>query len=144
MSQEQTAYLIRASVPERQALQTAINALGFDCKIDGSYVSFKSSGFLPCVLNGSNSGFEVYFDSVRDLLQDSPDLVGPVGNRDVAISFRWGGDMAECACVLIVSAALAKSFGAVVHYSDDDLFYSAEQCVDEARAALQLIRKKKA
>lgn len=143
MSQEQTAYLTRASVPERQALQAAVDALGFDCKIDGSYMPFKSSGFLPCVLNGSESGFEVYFDPAGDHLEDSPNLMGPVGNRDVAITFRWGGDMAECACVLIVSAALARSFGAVVHYLDDDMLYSAEQCVEEARAAMQLIRKKK-
>ena len=43
----------------------------------------------------------------------------------------------ECACVLIVSAALAQSFGAIVHYQDDDLLYSAEQLVKDARGVLQ-------
>ncbi len=66
-----------------------------------------------------------------------PRLKEEIGSRDCAINYRWGGDMAECACVLIVSAALAKSFGAVVHYEDDDLLYSAEQLVEEAKAGLQ-------
>jgi hypothetical protein len=60
-----------------------------------------------------------------------------VGGRDVAITFRWGGDMSECACVLIVSAALAKTFGAIVHYHDDDMLSSGDELVEEARAAWQ-------
>jgi hypothetical protein len=47
--------------------------------------------------------------------------------------------MSECACVLIVSAALAKTFGAIVHYQDDDMLYSAEQLVAQASSALQAI-----
>jgi hypothetical protein len=69
-------------------------------------------------------------------LENFPKLTETVGSRDAAITFRWGGDMAECACVLIVSAALANTFGAIVHYQDDDMLYSAEQLVEEARAAL--------
>ena len=44
--------------------------------------------------------------------------------------------MAECACVLIVSAALAKSFDAVVYYEDGDLLYTVDQLVKEAKEAL--------
>ncbi len=139
MSLQQTAYVTRANVPDRPALQAAVDALGFDCKIDTFYVPFQCSGFLPCVLAGSESGFEIYFEAAADVLSDFPNLAGTVGSRDVAITFRWGGDMSECACVLIVSAALAKSFGAIVHYQDDDMVYSDEQLVEEARSALQAI-----
>jgi hypothetical protein len=139
MSLQQTAYIARANVPDRAALQAAVDALGFDCKIDAFYVPFECSGFLPCVLAGTESGFEIYFDSAADVLSDFPQLKERVGNRDVAITFRWGGDMAECACVLIVSAALAKATGAIVHYQDDDMLYSTEQLVEEARAALQAL-----
>ena len=45
--------------------------------------------------------------------------------------------MRECACVLIVSAALAKSFGAVIHYEPDDLVYSEEQLLAEAKQAIE-------
>ena len=46
---------------ERKALQDAIDSLRFDCKIYEGYVPFQSSGFLPCVFNGTESGFEIYF-----------------------------------------------------------------------------------
>ena len=136
MSLEQTAYVVRASVPQREALQAAIDAMGFDCKLHASYMPFVSTGFLPCVLNGKKSGFEIYFEPAADLLQQFSHLSQNVGGRDVAVGFRWGGDMAECACVYIVSAALATSFGAIVHYHDDDMLYSAEQLANEARVAL--------
>jgi hypothetical protein len=137
MSLQQNAYVLRASVPDRAALQAAVDALGFDCKIDSFYVPFQCSGFLPCVLAGSKSGFEIYFEPAASVLSDFPHLAGTVGSRDVAITFRWGGDMSECACVLIVCAALTKSFGAIVHYQDDDMLYSGDQLVQEAHAVLQ-------
>lgn len=139
MSLEQTAFVTRANVPNREELQAAVDSLGFDCKVDASYVPFSSSGFLPCVLAGKESGFEIYFESAADVLALFPHLTESVDVRDVAITFRWGGDMAECACVLIVSAALATSFGAIVHYQDDDMLFSCEQLVSEAHAALQAL-----
>jgi hypothetical protein len=139
MSLLQTAYIIRAKVPDRASLQAAVNALGFDCKIDTFYVPFQCSGYLPCLLAGRDSGFEIYFESAAEVLSDFPHLAEEVGNRDVAMTFRWGSDMSECACVLIVSAALAMSFGAIVHYQDDDMRYTAEQLIAEARSALQAI-----
>src|SRR6516162_8759687 len=136
MSLQQTAFVAGAKLPDRAALQSAVDALGFDCKIDAVYVPSQCSGFLPCVLAGRASGFEVYFESAAEVLLDFPRLAECVGNRDVAITFRWGGDMAECACVLIVSAALATSFDALVHYQDDDLVYTADQLVEQANQAL--------
>lgn len=139
MSLQQTAYVERATVPQSDALQAAIDALGFNCKLDRSYIPFVSEGFLPCVLDGNDSGFEIYFEPAADVLQQFPHLAGTVGSRDSAITFRWGGELSECACVIIVSAALATSFGAIVHYQEDDLLYSAAQLVVEAGAALQAI-----
>lgn len=124
-------------MPDLSALQGTVDALGFDCKIDAFYVPFQCSGSLPCVLAGSESGFEIHFEAAADVLSAFPNLPGIVGNRDVAITFRWGGDTSECACVLIVSAALAKTFGAIVHYQDDDIVYSGDQLVEEAGVALQ-------
>jgi len=137
MSLLQTAFLEKSRVPDRAKLEEAVRALGFDLTVDEFYQPFVCSGFLPCLLKGKKSGFEIYFESPDEALRSFPRLKEEVGGRDCAISFRWGGDMSECACVLIVSAALAKSFGAVVHYQDDDLLYSAEQLVEEAKGALQ-------
>ena len=138
----QTAFLEKSRVPDRAKIEEAIRALEFDLSIDESYQPFVSSGFLPCMLKGKASGFEIYFESADETSNKFPHLKERVGSRDCAIIFRWGGDMGECACVLIVSAALAKGFGAVVHYEDDDLLYSPEQLVEEANAALQAAESK--
>lgn len=137
MSFEQTAYVYRAVVPARAALQSAIDALGFDCKLDTTYLPFQSSGFLPCVLGGVDSGFEIYFESAPKVLAYFQHLEPTVGSRDTAITFRWGGDMSECACALIVCAALAISFGAIVHYQNDDMIYSGNMLAEEVRVALK-------
>ena len=136
MSQIQTAFVEKSLVPDRARLEQAIGDLGFDLTIDEIYRPFDCSGFLPCVLKGRKSGFEIYFESLNEALRSFPRLKDEIGSRDCAINFRWGGDLAECACVLVVSAALAKSFGAVVHYQGNDLLYSTDQLVGDARSAL--------
>ena len=137
MSQIQTAFIEKSRVPDRPRLEEAVRALGFDLSVDEFYRPFDCSGFLPCVLKGNQSGFEIDFDSAHEILQRFPNLKERIGSRDSTISFRWGGDMAECACVMIVTAALAKNFEAVIYYQDDHLLYSTEQIIAEARAALQ-------
>ena len=42
--------------------------------------------------------------------------------------------------LLIVCAALAQSFDAIVHYDADDIVYSAEQLLEEAKSALKAVR----
>lgn len=140
MALEQTAYLQHEAVPERAALQAAVDALGFDLKIDESYAPFRSSGFLPCMLKGKLSGFEIYFDEAAATLAVCPHLASAVGSRDTAVGFRWGGRFEELVCVLMISVVLAGTFGAVVHYHEDDILYSADQLVDELKSALKLIR----
>jgi hypothetical protein len=137
MSLLQTAFIEKSRVPDKAQLEAAVRALGFDLAIDDFYRPFDCSGYLPCILNGKESGFEIYFDSPDEILQAFPHLKNEIGSRNCAITFRWGGNMAECTCVLMVSAALAKSFGAVVHYQEDDRLYSYEQLIEEAKSALQ-------
>jgi hypothetical protein len=137
MSLTQTVLIERFHVPDRAKLEQAVRALGFDVTINDFYKPFDCSGFLPCVLNGRKSGFEIYFDSPEEALQNYPSLQQIAANRNCAMTFRWGGDMGECACVLIVSAALAVSFGAVVHYDPDDLVYSNDKLIAEARQAIE-------
>lgn len=137
MSQEQTAFILRSNVPDRAPLEAAIREIGFDLTVDADYTPFESSGFLPCMFQGKRSGFEIYFESTSEIIEDYPRLMKSVGDRDCAIGFRWGGDLAECACVLIVCAALAHRFGAVVYYHDGDAVYQGAQLIPEARKVLQ-------
>jgi hypothetical protein len=140
MSLTQTAFLEKASVPDRAQLQGAITALGFDLTVDDFYRPFSCSGFLPCVLKGKKSGFEIYFESSSEADAGFPHLEKEIGQRDCAITFRWGGDMAECVCVLMVSAALAKNFSAVVHYPDDDILYSTDQLLSEVAGSMKYLK----
>ncbi len=136
-----SAYLNKSRVPQLAAWQAAIDQLGFDCKLDRSYTPFLSSGFLPCQLIGMATGFEIYFESPVDTLNIQPHLTNIIGTRDTEIILQWGGSMAECACALIVSAALAKEFDAIAYYQDDDLLYSTKQLVEEAAAAFKDFQK---
>jgi hypothetical protein len=136
MSQVLTAFIEKTRVPARTEFEEAVRVLGFDCSIDAFYQPFACSGFLPCVLNGRETGFEIDFDGAAETTARLPDLKAQIGNRDSAISFRWGGDSTECACVLIFAAALAKARGAVVYYQDGGLFYTAERLIDDGKKML--------
>jgi len=136
MSQIQTAFIEKSRVPDRAKLEEAIRTLGFDLTLPESYRPFGPSCFLPCVLNGKKSGFEILFESPDYTLEHAPRLKDVIGRRNCAISFRWNGDTAEDACVLIVSAALAKSFDAVIYYEDGNLLYSVEELLDEVKAIM--------
>ena len=136
MALEQHVFLQKEVVPSGENWQVAITQLGFDLQLDPELKPFEDSGFLPCTLVGMDTGFEIYYEPAAELLTAYPQLKKRTGARDYAISFRWGGDMAECACVMIVSAALANSFDAVVYYPEDDLLYSSDDLVREAKECI--------
>lgn len=104
------AYLSREKVPDRKALQQGIAAVKLPLKLDGDYVPFETSGYLPFTLDGEDAGFNLRFGEV------APDVASALnlGERNVALNLKWGGDPREEAAALIFCAALAKTFDAVV------------------------------
>ncbi len=134
MARAQTAFLARRDVPSRQSLQQAIDGLKFKLVLDDGYAPFKSSGYLPCTWDGEDAGFDLKFQEV-DKATQSEKVQAVLGDRDVAIALRWGGDPREMVSALVVSAALAKNFDALVHDPDRDQLYSADDLVGKARAA---------
>lgn len=104
MAQTYTAFLIRDLIPKRAALQAAIKTLGFKLTLEDDYVPFASSGYLPCTLDGEDAGLNIRFI-------DSDLVVG----KDAAIVLQSGGDPREEATILMIAAALASGFDAVVH-----------------------------
>ena len=117
MANEQYAFLRRSELPTTAALQTAINNdPSFALTIDPETELQASVGFVPCVICGVESGVEIDFD-------DSPELIsefGPIAtDRDCCLVFRWGGDMAECACAMVLSYTLAKYYNAIVSYEGE-------------------------
>lgn len=137
MANEQYAFLNKDQVPSRAAWQSEIEECGFDFQLDPDLKPFEDSGFLSCKFMGKEAGFEINYFPTSEVAEDFGDIAQ---GRDFCISFRWGGSMIECASVMIVSYALAKSFNAVVSYEGeepaenlDDLLKETQECIKEAR-----------
>jgi hypothetical protein len=123
MARTTTAFLNRSQIPGRPALQAAIKALGFKLTLEEDYVPFASSGYLPCTLDGEDAGFTLRFAA-------SDEIAG----KDSAITLQWGGDPREQASVMMVAAALAHNFDAVVR-DPGNATKSAEELTAAARKA---------
>ena len=126
MANVQFAFIDRAMVPSRSQWQQAIDDSGFDLHVDDNLKPFEHSGFLPCVFLGKNSGVETYYQPAGDVIADWDELGELSGGKDFCISFRWGGSFQEAACAMILSYALAKSFGAVVSYGGETPYSTLE------------------
>jgi hypothetical protein len=114
-----------------------VSALKLGLTLDDGYAPFKTSGYLPCTLDGEDAGFDLRFKDVTAAdLAATPTVQSNVGDRDAAMSFKWGGDPREQAAAYGVCAALAKNFGAVVQQGDADVLLSFEGLLAKAQAAL--------
>ena len=134
MARALTAYLKRADVPARKALQQAIDRLSFTLTLDDGYLPFETAGYLPCTLDGEDAGFDLRFKDLSAVVAETPGVAGSLGERDVAMSCKWGGDPREEATALAVCAALAKEFGALVER--DGTILSDEEILKQAKGAL--------
>lgn len=135
MSQTQFAFLKKENVTNRDQLQASIDALGFDLKLDPDFSPFEDEGFSPCVLRGEHDvGFEIFYEPASDLIDDidDEDFKALVGNNDYAISFCWRGSFKDCACVLMVSIALATDYGATISYEAD-----GSETIDSLQSGIQ-------
>jgi len=114
MARAITAYLRRSDVPMRKALQQSIDRLAFPLTLDESFVPFETCGYLPCTLDGEDAGFDLRFKDAAAEAGATALLLSAIGDRNVAMSCKWGGDAREEAAALSVCAALAMDFGALV------------------------------
>jgi len=104
-------------LPSIAAWQQAIDAEGFDLKLDPEVELGTASGFLPAMLRGRQSGFESYHDDPRELMEtyaDVPYFKSCPAWKHV-ISFRWGSLAHEGVSVFMAAAAYAKATDGVVY-----------------------------
>lgn len=137
MARALCAFLHRADVPTRAALQPAVDALKLKVTLDDGYVPLKSSGYLPCTLDGEDAGFTIRFRDADAPLDAMPNLKAALDGRDVAVDVKWSGDVREKVSALAVCAALAGSFGAIVHDAEGDKLLTAAQLTARAREGLE-------
>lgn len=129
-------YTFLDSLPDRASWQAAIDQTAIDLKLDPALDLAREEGFSPCLLQGSLSGFELYVTSASEVLTEYPSLNDAVGGRPHALCFRWGGNVAECACVLGANLALVRQFGAVPYYPVDEFVYDVARLEKELRECL--------
>ena len=133
-------YTFLDALPDKQSWQAAIDQTGIDLKIDPDLDLSRDQGFSPCQLRGSSSGFEVSVTTTAEVLRDYPSLSpAAVGSRPHVVCFRWGGEMAECACVLGANLALLRYFNGVAYYPADDLLCDIDQLEEELRQSLAAV-----
>ena len=133
MARARTAYLNRADVPDRAALQAALDAFKLKLVLDDGYVPLETSGYLPCTLHGEDAGFTLRFRDVGEDGGKYPALAPVLGARDVAADIKWTGDIREEVSAMAVLAALAGAFGAVVHDSEKDALIEAKKLLSRAK-----------
>jgi hypothetical protein len=136
MSLEMHVFLEKRRVPDRASWQAAIDSLALPLRLSPDLDPIHDTGFSPSEIKGLTSGFEIYSEPAVAHLQDQAELARIVGNRDWCISFRWGGDMNECACVLAASAGLVQLCDAVAYYTDDNLMYDLNRLLEDLQTCL--------
>lgn len=139
MARRHVLYIDRARLPDRAAHQAAIDALGIKLMIDDGYAPFESEGYLPCTLEGEDAGFDIRFSQRDAAAPLQPALAAAVGARDVSIALKWTSDPREKIAAFVFSAALAKTFGALVHEPESDALIADETLLTQARSALEEI-----
>jgi hypothetical protein len=117
-------------------LQQAIKALKFSLSLDDAYAPFKTAGYLPCTLEGEDAGFDLRF---KDVEPANAPKSGELGERDVEIALKWSGDVREMASAAIVSAVLAKDFGALIYDPEAAVFISADELIAKAKKAVSTL-----
>jgi hypothetical protein len=131
-----TIYLKATDVPTRKVLQKAVDQLKLGLTLDEAYTPFEMAGYLPCILNGEDAGFDMWFRNHPSEFPASAASLPQIGNRDVAIVCKWGGDPREAASALIVCAALVKDFDAIAQEGHGDKLLSFDELLAKAKASL--------
>jgi hypothetical protein len=136
MSLEMHVFLEKSRIPNRSPLQDTISSLNLPFVLNPELNLLTDSGFSPSKIQDADSGFEIYSEPAQDIMQNYPHLTETIANRDLCLTFRWSGDLNECACVLSTAAGLVKLCGAVAFYPDDDLIYDLNQLLEETKSCL--------
>jgi hypothetical protein len=139
MSLELHIFMPDSRVPSREAWQQAIEQLGFPTVLYPTLDVRKDTGFSPTTYKGQSTGFEFSLEPAADILSSYSHIAPQVGSRDKCATFRWGGDLAECAASLSAAAALTKLTDGIYFYPDDDIIYGADEAVDATRRDLASI-----
>lgn len=108
MSVDLVVHLRRSQMLTPQRWASAIRAAGFALVLDVDFDVDDHTGYLPCQLDGVESGFEYFADTVTE--EDRAELELP-SSCDFAVTFTTHSDFGELASSVIAAAVLAHATG---------------------------------
>ena len=128
-------FLRGSRVPDRAAWQNGIDRLGFATTLDEKISVRVDVGFLKATYEGRAAGFNFALSSASNILSLYPHIAPRIGERDTCATFITGGDLPETFAVLSSAAALAQFSDGVWFFPAANIFQSADEAVETARAA---------
>jgi len=131
-------YIACSAVPLPAAVQIKQRAMEHGISVDIAPIDWKRrSGFMPVVINGSESGVEVDVHPAPTM----GEILGVFANpaADVVISLRWGGDLAECACAFALAGAIASIVNGAILDPDSGEKVSIENAFAASKEALEAV-----
>lgn len=111
MSVDLIVYLRRSAMPTRTAWQRAITEAGFPVEMDTDIDLDTFSGFLPCRLCGTLSGFEYFAGPMSP--SEAADVGAPPGS-DFSVTLVTHSDLKEFACSAVAAGTLAQISGGLL------------------------------
>jgi len=142
MSHQFTAITKKDRLLSAADINTKLAQLGLPCTVAATASLQSLPGSFTATITDRGISRDICFEDASAMLDEIPDMRDRVGDRDLAINFLLGTDMAETALVSSVCAALASATDAIIYYEPDDLYYSQEDSLAEAKTALSSIKRK--
>jgi len=141
MSLELHVLFSRPLLPTVQLWQESIRANGFQMELHSALDPAGHSGFVPCVLQGKNTGFEYYLEDANDIKEAYPELSQDTGRYDCVASCRWGADFDECAVAIMAATALTTVVHGLMYDPQGNARFESADALSYARTALDQITK---
>jgi hypothetical protein len=132
MSVDLMVYLPRARMPAPATWASAIGEAGFETtELDAHFDVDEHSGFLPCTLDGVESGFEYTSGPIESI--DGLELQETF---DFSVTFTTHSDLRELACSAIAAAVLCSITNGVLVDPQADERVESDEAIAWAREML--------
>ncbi|MGD0902278.1 MAG: hypothetical protein ABR924_04970 [Terracidiphilus sp.] len=137
MSMELHVLLKQSKIPSVASWSNAIRDAGLPLVIPHEFNIVTDSGWQPFRFWEISSGVEVSFDSSIDEEIKCYPALGPLKRHfDSLVSFRWGGDVDECAVAVLVASTLAQVVDGVLYDPQENLQQNGREALVMARETI--------
>jgi hypothetical protein len=138
MSVDLCIYLARPTMPSPEQWANAIRFAGFPVELDRDFNVDTQTGFLPCLFEQSQSGFEYFSRALSE--KEQADLDTPHG-CDFAVTLVTHSDLRETATALIAAGVLCKLTGGIVFDPQTGASYTASTVLNWVQEQLVEIER---